>query len=261
MQISLIITTYNWKEALELSLNSALNQTIKPNEIIIADDGSTDNTLELITKITQKIDIKIIHSWQEDNGFRAAGSRNLAIKKSSFEYIICIDGDMILDKDFIKNHLDIAEQNCYVQGSRVLLNNKDTQDILQNKIFNPPKLFAKNTRNNENGFKNIFLSKLLAYKKSQNFKGIKSCNFAFFKQDFIKVNGFNEDFISWGREDSELIARLYNIGIQRKNLKFGGIQYHLFHNESNSNSKNDKILAKTKAEKLIWCSNGLIKNK
>ena len=261
MQISLIITTYNWKEALELSLNSALNQTIKPNEIIIADDGSTDDTLELITKITQKTDIKIIHSWQEDNGFRLAGSRNLAIKKSSFEYIIIIDGDMILDKDFIKNHLDIAEKNCYIQGSRVLLNDTISKNFLKSKNFKKPKVLSNQIKNNENSIKNFFLSKFISYKKSQNFKGVRGCNFAFFKQDFIKVNGFNEDFITWGREDSELIARLYNIGIQRKNLKFGGIQYHLFHNESNSNSKNDKILAKTKAEKLIWCSNGLIKNK
>src|SRR6056300_334152 len=98
MNTSLIITTYNWPEALELVLLSALRQSVLPNEIIIADDGSTKATERLISKIAGKSPIPIIHSWHEDKGFRLSRSRNLAIAKTSCEYIICTDGDLILHR-------------------------------------------------------------------------------------------------------------------------------------------------------------------
>ena len=96
--------------------------------------------------------------------------------------------------------------------------------------------------------------------KSKKIQGVRSCNFSFFKQDFIAVNGFNEDFVSWGREDSEFVVRLYNAGVVRKNLKFGGVQYHLFHQEGKSSSGNDALLEKAIREKLTWCKNGFIKS-
>ena len=136
MKCSLIITTYNWPEALELSLNSALNQTILPNEIIVADDGSTNDTKKLIQKFQKKSSINIIHSWQDDKGFRASRSRNLASIKSLYEYLIYVDGDMILDKNFIKDHIQNAKKNYYLQGSRVLLSKEYTNNIIYSKGFN-----------------------------------------------------------------------------------------------------------------------------
>jgi glycosyltransferase involved in cell wall biosynthesis len=258
VKTALIITTYNWQQALSLSLNSALKQNILPDEIVIADDGSTPETKEIVAEFSKKSDVKIIHSWQEDKGFRAAKSRNLAIKKTSADYIVCVDGDMILDKNFVKEHINAAEKGCYIQGSRVLLGQSLTEQILRTMRFGVPSLFSNQVKNNENSIQNVFLSKILSIKKSQKLKGIKSCNFSFFKNDFFKVNGFNEDFITWGREDSEFIARLYNIGIRRKNLKFGGIQYHLHHHEGHRNSKNDALLQKTIDKKMKWCENGVL---
>ena len=104
MKLTLIITTYNWPESLLLVLDSIKNQTIIPNEVIIADDGSNCKTLDSIKKYTENSNLNIIHSWQEDIGFRAARSRNKAISKSTGDYIILIDGDTILHRDFIKDH-------------------------------------------------------------------------------------------------------------------------------------------------------------
>ena len=92
MRVSLIITTYNWPESLFLVLKSIENQTIVPEEVVIADDGSTVETKEIIVKFQKDSNLNIIHSWQEDNGFRAAKSRNKAIAKSCGDYIILIDG-------------------------------------------------------------------------------------------------------------------------------------------------------------------------
>ena len=89
---------------------------------------------------------------------------------------------------------------------------------------------------------------------------MRGCNFSFFKKDCIAVNGFNEDFTTWGREDSEFIERLYNKGIKRINIKFSAIQYHIYHNEGNTNQHNDSILQNTMQQKLSWCENGINKH-
>ena len=126
MKLTLIITTYNWPEALLLVLNSVKRQKIFPEEIIIADDGSNDTTKDLIISYKKNCDIKIIHSWQEDLGFRASRSRNNAIKKASGDYIVLIDGDTILHPNFVKDHIKSAEPGFFVQGSRALLSENQT---------------------------------------------------------------------------------------------------------------------------------------
>jgi len=84
---------------------------------------------------------------------------------------------------------------------------------------------------------------------------------AFFKQDFISVNGFNNEFEGWGREDSEFIMRLLNRGINRKNVRFNAIQFHLWHNKNTRNSleKNEAILQNTINNQIKWCDSGLKK--
>ena len=131
MSCSLIICTYNWPEALKLVLSSAISQSIKPDEIIIADDGSDNSTANVIQNFKKLSSIPIIHSWQEDLGCRIPHSRNRAISKSNFDYIIMIDGDTVLHHDFVKDHLRFARKIVYIQGSRVLLQPNLTRDILR----------------------------------------------------------------------------------------------------------------------------------
>ncbi len=259
MTCSLIITTYNWPEALEFTLLSTFKQSTLPSEIIIADDGSTEVTAQLIEKMQELSPVPLIHSWQEDQGFRLARSRNFAISKSSSKYIIIVDGDMILHKHFIKGHLNCSNKDSFLQGSRVILNDIYSKKLLQNKNTNV-NIFSSHVKNTLNGIYLPLFSKLICKKNRRTHKGIRGCNFSFFKDDILKVNGFNEDFTTWGREDSEFVERLYNVGLHRKNLKFGGIQFHIYHNESSSNSGNDAILQKAIDEKLTWCENGIDKH-
>jgi len=259
MTCSLVITTYNWKEALELVLLSVLKQTVLPNEIIIADDGSGDDTKKLINNFKSTTNLNIIHSWQEDDGFRASSSRNKGIAKASGEYIVLIDGDMILHEDFIKDHLFFASKSHFVQGSRVLLTQQKTKDILLNKTVEFS-FFDQGLQNRKNRIKFNLLTKMFS-KANKNLKGIKTCNMAFFKKDCLSVNGFNEDFVGWGREDSEFAVRLLNNQILRKNIKFSAIAYHIFHDENSREmlEVNDKILDNAKNNNLITCVNGINK--
>ena len=257
MRVSLIIATYNWPESLILALRSIEKQTIVPEEVIIADDGSTAETKEIIDKFQKDSDLNIIHSWQEDKGFRVAQSRNKAIVKSSGDYIILVDGDMILHRKFIQDHIKNAQANYFVQGSRVLLTEDKSEKILDSKRTSFS-FFSTGLKNRKNAIRSNLLSKIFSSKKNY-LKGVRSCNMAFFKDDCMKVNGFNEDFIGWGREDSEFIVRLLNSGINRKTLRFNAVQYHLWHpqNKSEFLRKNNLLLKLAIDNNIQYCESGI----
>ncbi|MDO9041549.1 MAG: glycosyltransferase family 2 protein [Desulfocapsaceae bacterium] len=257
MRTSLIITTYNWKEALELSLLSVFNQSQLPDEIIIADDGSDNATKEIIERLAKDSPVPLIHSWQQNKGFRLARSRNKAIAKSTGEYLILIDGDILLEQHFVADHIQAANAGFFVQGSRVLLNKKITQQTLQNKELRVC-ICAIGIENRKNCLRSNLLSRLFSF-SSKKLTGIKTCNFAFWKKDAQAVNGFNEEFLGWGREDSEFTARLLNNGIKRQNIRFNALAYHLYHpiNSRKSLEANDAILANTCDQQLTWCDKGL----
>ncbi len=257
MIVSLIITTYNWKEALELSILSALRQTCMPVEIIIADDGSGEDTRRLIDRMATGSPVPIVHVWQEDKGFRAARIRNKAIIKATGEYILVIDGDIILHRSFIADHKEAARPNFFSQGSRVLLNPTKTRQVLEKKqvdFF----IFESGLENRKNTVRSGILSRLASH-RSMNLNGIRTCNFAFWRADGVAVNGFNEAFEGWGREDSEFAVRLMNRGVRGQNIKFRALAYHLFHKEHPRGSleRNDRLLASAVKNRSSWCLKGL----
>ena len=257
MSVSLIITTYNRPDALLLVLRSIEGQVTLPDEVIIADDGSHRESQKLITDFRQSSNLNIIHSWQEDKGFRAAKSRNKAISKSNGDYIVLIDGDMILHPEFINDHINQAQPSFFVQGSRVLLTEDKTNQTLDQQKINFS-LLSNGLQNRNNAFHSNILSTLFSNKRNY-LRGIRTCNMAFYKQDCININGFNNDFEGWGREDTEFITRLLNSGINRKNVRFNAIQFHLWHNEiiRDSLKKNNEILQDTINNHSQWCNNGI----
>ncbi len=257
MKISLIITTYNWKEALELSLRSALVQVVEPSEIIVADDGSGKDTARTIRAIAAKASVPILHSWQEDKGFRLSVSRNKAIARAGGDYIVLVDGDILLEKHFIYDHIRAARPGCFVQGTRVLLNEQLSDEVLRDKQLNAS-FCTRGVENKKNCLRSAVLSGLFSF-KSRRLRGVRTCNFAFWRGDAIAINGFNEEFVGWGREDSEFTARLINYGLKRRNIKFNALAYHLFHpmNDRSHLEKNDRLLRDTIEKKRRWCKKGI----
>ena len=264
IQSSLIIATYNWKEALELVLLSIVNQSVMPFEVIIADDGSRPDTKKLIDSYREKLPVPLVHIWHEDKGFRLSVIRNKAIKQAKGNYIIQIDGDTILHKDFVKDHQDNAQIGQFISGSRVLLNKEYSEKIIQNKNFKI-NIFSRQIRNNHYHLHLPFLAKFLKKPTSDIDKvihSVRGCNMSFWKNDLLAVNGYNEDMIGWGREDSELSARLVNYGLKKINLKFSAIQYHIYHPEQSKSklNQNDLILKKTIETHRTHILNGIYKN-
>lgn len=258
--VSLIVTTYNWKEALTVVLNSINKQSRLPDEVIVADDGSRDDTRERIEKLAPNMKYKLVHVHQPDDGFQVSRIRNRAIAATMSDYIISIDGDMMLHPKFIEDHLSIARKNTFVQGGRVIMSEALTHRILNEPDYIPKLTFrSKEITNNKNAFWHPALKQLAARFVTNTLNRVRGCNQAFWRKDLIDVNGFNEAFQGWGREDSDMCLRLNNNGVDRINLKFAGIAYHLYHPEAQRSSlqANDEILEKAIRNSETFCELGI----
>jgi glycosyltransferase involved in cell wall biosynthesis len=260
VRTSLIISTYNREDALDLVLKSVSALKVHPHEVIIADDGSGPKTAELIHRHQKSFPISLIHCHQEDKGFRLSHIRNKATALSSGDHLIFIDGDMLVHPYFVHDHRIHAREGLFIQGSRVLLHKETTLSSIQHGIhrYSP---FSKGITNRFNALRIPFLSPIISsWMTKQHHHSVRGCNMSFMRNDLIKVNGFNEAFIGWGREDSECVIRLLQAGIQRFNLRLGAIAYHLWHKENINNEllhKNNEELRLAIEEHRIWCAEGL----
>lgn len=234
--VSVILLTYNWPQALDLILESLQKQTHKNFEIIIADDGSRDETMQLIKNWQNKSNIKIKHAWQKDNGFRASSARNHGTHLAKGDYLIYLDGDCVPQPDFIANHLILAEFGFFVTGNRAFLSKNFTESVLKNKT----KIWEYSLKDWLRLYQMKVLIRIQPLIKIQLFswmrklspysiKSAKSCNLAIWKQDVLNVNGWDEDFHGWGLEDTDLILRLNFNGIKRKSGRFFVPVCHLWH--------------------------------
>ncbi|GEP50673.1 glycosyl transferase [Flavobacterium noncentrifugens] len=254
---SLVASTYNWPQALELLLLSVLKQTHLPDEVIIADDGSAEDTKILIKKFQETFPVPLIHIWQEDDGNRKSVIMNKAIAQAKYDYIIEIDGDIIIAENFIEDHLRFAEKGQYLYGSRVTIKASFLSELWQKKQirFN---LFSNGISKRGRTLHFPFLTKFIKpiSHRSSKFRG---CNVSFWRADFIKINGYNENFKGWGMEDSEMIQRLHNIGILAKRLKFAGIAFHIYHKEQSKDRVpvNVEIEKETTEKKITFTEKGI----
>ena len=260
MKITAIILTYNRPEALEVILKSVLNQRLTPDEVIIADDGSENSTSDIISKYKTKLPCNLKHVWHKDRGFRGSKIRNKATKASTGDWLIFSDGDLVFHSSFFYDFKTNVLHGTALIGSRVFLSKQLSTKILETREFHGVTFLSSDIdKNRLNSIRLPIISKLFRQKKlSPNLRGGL---LAVEKRELIKINGWNEDFIGWGLEDTEIVARLYFSGIKLKKLKFAGITYHLWHPLSSRKnvSKNNLLLAKTIKNQSTWCENGLFK--
>lgn len=256
---SLIITTYNWEAALEVVLESLLQQSRLPDEVLIADDGSGPATAQLIAQYAARVPVPLHHVWHEDVGFRLTAIRNRAVAAARGPYVIMLDGDMMLHPEFVASHLAFARPGWYVQAGRVLLRESITRRILAGEQLRV-RPWTKGVGNRINSIYSPLLARV--YRGPQGpFRRTRGGNMGYWLDDARRINGYNEDCVGWGAEDVEFAARLQNAGVRRRNLKFGGIAYHLHHKASPPGSEpaNLEIYERAVRERLTWCENGLDK--
>lgn len=253
---SLIIATYNWAEALHCSLLSIIKQKILPTEVVIADDGSDDRTRELIQSMRETFPVPLIHAWHEDLGFRKSQILNKAIGSCTGPYVIQVDGDVILHPSFVRDHLAAAERGTFIRGTRARLTSAKTFELLSN-AGTDVGFFSRGLYNRLNAIRLPILQSL-GQRKEMKSRSVRGSNLAFWKDDFLRVNGYNNELSGWGHEDEELAARFINNNIVKKIVKLGAVQYHLHHEELPRSNEpfHRQIIEHTLVTKVKRCLNG-----
>lgn len=267
MKVSVIITTFNAEEWLRKVLIGFSVQTETDFEIVIADDGSTSKTKELLHDFKSKFKHPIIHVWQEDDGFQKSKILNKAILQSHSDYLLFTDGDCIPRKDFVATHLKFREKGYFLSGGYFKLPMAiseliSDEDIITQNCFHLSWLKA-------NGFKaNFKSSKLTESKLFSRFmnwitptkRSWNGHNSSGFKSDIIAVNGFNHD-MKYGGLDRELGERLFNNGLLSKQIRYSAICLHLDHARGYSSpeiwQKNNAIRSYNKKNKIVKIENGI----
>lgn len=263
--ISVIVTTYNRPDALETVLEACFDQDDKDFDIVIADDGSTAATRECIERLKARSPVPLQHVWQPDQGFRAAMARNRGTLAARGEYIVFLDGDCIAQRDFIARHRKLARRGYLVSGSRVLLGAQLTRRILADRIDLHRMGLGDKLRFRLAGDINKVLQLLVRWpdagraRRRFSWRRIKSCNLGVWRADLDKVNGFDESFEGWGHEDSDLVVRLFNAGVMRKDGAFATEVFHLWHREAqrDQESSNKRLVLERAQNGTVRATKGL----
>jgi len=222
--VTLLMSTYQWPEALGLCLQSVAAQTVMPAEVIVADDGSGEPTRQVVERFRRELPVPVVHLWQPNEGFRPNIMRNRAIAAARHPYIVQIDGDVILDRLFVADHLAFARKGRFVAGRRVMLPRDVTDQLCAS--------------GRVERLRTPLRSRLLAsaYQlvcwSGTNVEGVRGCNLAYWREDAIRVNGWDETVTSKGPSDKEFCARMVNTGVRAFNLRYHAHQFHLAHGEA-----------------------------
>ncbi len=261
MTLSLIILTYNRPDALALILLSIEKQTVFPDEVIIADDGSTDVTKELIKQREEGFPVPLKHVWHEDKGYRIAAIRNKAVRTCSGEFLIFSDGDLYFHPRFIEDFKKNAEMGVALIGSRVFLSEKATRSKIMQQDCRPvfPLVSPEIENNRFNSVRIPFVFNLL--KPVKHSKNLRGGLLGVWKKDLEAVNGWNEAFTGWGLEDTEFVTRLFHSEVVFRKIKFMSLTYHLWHpmQKRENVGQNMRLLDLTIQKKLIKCREGLVR--
>ena len=233
--ISVIVTTYNREDALDVVLRSLAAQKDRNFEVVVADDGSSPATAAVVSQWKSRLGVSVSHVWHEHHGFRAAEIRNHAIRESSGEYVIFLDGDCLVRPDFVAAHRKLAQHGWFVTGNRALLTPRLTATIL-NTALEPEhwgfsRWFVQRLTGGLNRLAPVLRLPLGTLRKMRPkvWQDARSCNLAVWRSDLDRVDGFDASFSGWGKEDSDLLVRLLHAGVRRKDGAFATGVIHLWH--------------------------------
>ena len=215
MKLSVVIPTYNRSQLLSYTLTSLVSQSNSNFEVIVVDDGGSDDSRQVCELFKDKLNLRYI--WQKDDGFRAGKARNLGLYAAEGDYIVFIDTGVLLQKDAIDKHIEIHENSkfptvCigYVYGFEI--SNEKLEEI-------EPHLKDKNTEQLISMMEDLnaldirqSLYDEFGYNISSwpaPFDLFWTCHVSADREELIKSGAFDESFNSWGGEDVDLGIRLF----------------------------------------------------
>lgn len=262
VKVSLLVSTYEKPVWLKVCLESVRRQVVLPHEVVICDDGSGEETIKLIDELRKDFPIPIVHVWQPNKGHTGVSSiRNQGIVKCSGDYIIQIDGDMLLHPYFVADHISFSKKGCYLKGTRTYLSEKISKEIL--KKGEPMEISFWTADGVEKRRTNLLripmFAKLLASRYGKNSTAAIGCNVSFWRDDAIRINGYDEGFDGfWGVEDEDFGSRLIRSGIEKRYLKFCGNAFHIWHpTQSRDNTPSRNRKADNDAKGIVYAEKGI----
>lgn len=259
MRASLVVTTWERPDALARVLESVLAQHRPPDELIVADDGSGPATRECVARLAAAAPFPVAHSWQPHEGWRLCRSRNLAVSRTRCDYVVLVDGDMLLHPGFLAEHLAHARRGTWVQGCRLPLDEHSTALALGGAPLDTVVAAAPlGLRRRLQAFHAPRLARACG-RLANGLLAVKGCNQAFWRDDLVRVNGWDEAITGWGPEDKELCARLAHAGVVRRSLLFAALAWHLHHPPADrlGVASGRAALDLTLRERRTRCSRGL----
>ena len=256
-KISVIVTLYNRLEYARNMILSLLNQTLMIDELIFADDGSKRDVSEVIKDLIDECPFEIKHVYQEDIGFRLARSRNNGARIASGDFLIFLDQDVIMPNDFIEKIYNSRKKKRIISSRGLLSSEKqrnEIQEMIKKKYnyLNFYSVFLKEeTIKVEKSLKRDKLYRIL-YKLKLRTRGAKIVGliFALYKEDYMAVNGFDDNYKGWGKEDDDFGNRFFKYGGETYPVLFKKFPIHMYHlgADSKKDSLNEEYYQKRKKE-------------
>ncbi|MCX6330164.1 MAG: glycosyltransferase [Bacteroidia bacterium] len=256
---SVIIAFYKRLDFLEKIFEGLKNQSRQDFEVIVAEDNNSELTVSFIKEKQVALPFQIKHVSQEDKGFRKTRILNEALKISSSENILFLDGDCIPHRHFVKHYCERIIKGTAFFGRRVMLGETFTAKLLQQHTIKSLQLVSLIFSDSDRIEDGIYLPWLKKNKKE--YRGIWGCNWGISRHDLFEINGFDEDYVhaSVG-EDNDIEWRLRFNGINFKSLKHKAIVYHMHHKENYNNEAfliNNSLFEQKKKLQSAKCLNGL----
>ena len=235
MKISVIVSTYNKPQWLEKVIWGYALQSITDFELLVADDGSTRETAQLIKRLRQETGIDIKHIWHQDLGYRKCTIQNQAIAAAAGDYLVFTDGDCIPREDFLAQHRRLAAPNVILSGGYVRLPAGVSQeiqvaDITSRRAMDPRWLWRRGLRSPRDLLKSLrgkWTATMFDYLTTTR-ATLNGCNASVAREAVVGVNGFDER-MQYGGLDRELGERLKNSGLRYKQVRYRAICLHLWH--------------------------------
>lgn len=268
--IGVVIATYNQPTWLDKVLTSYECQTDRDFRTIIADDGSGDETRDVIEQYRQRGRLAIDHHWHEDDGFRKCAILNTAIAATDCDYLLFTDGDCVALPDMIEVHRRCARPALFLSGGYVKLTmtvstRLSRDDIRTGRAFSRRWLIKQGQPRSHKLWRLIrapwfqhTMNALTPTRPTWN----GACSSAW-TADLRAVNGFNEDMQYFGL-DRELGERLWNYNIRSKQIRFSAVCLHLDHargyDKPEIREKNMAIRRDVRRTRAHWTANGIVKS-
>ncbi len=255
--IGLVINSFEQPNHLARVLTAVARQTSLPEEVLVADDGSGPAVRSVFDRWVARQRLQAEFVWQPHDGFRRARILNQAIARSRSDYLVFLDGDTLPHPQFIADHRRLARTGAFIQGHRALVKEKAAAWFGLNG-FKEDRRRAL-WQGQLEGLRHVLRWPVPLLRAHHGLRGIRGCNLGIWRGDLVRVNGYNEAFVGWGREDSELCVRLMNRGVRRLDARGWALCYHLWHPPASRIGlpTNDKLLAAAIEKRATWCANGL----